>query len=126
MVLYYSGYQRQADKIEKQKIKKMKKNLNYFKSIQELSLEAKKAIFSKKNNINEELSNLMNESWKMKKKLSGLVSNNKINDLIDYGLRNGASGAKLLGAGGGGFILYLTLNKKDKNKSLKGYLHLKS
>ena len=39
----------------------MKKNLNYFKSIQELSLEAKKAIFSK-NNINEELSNLMNES----------------------------------------------------------------
>ena len=119
MVLYYSGYQRQADKIEKQKIKKMKKNLNYFKSIQELSLEAKKAIFSKKNNINEELSNLMNESWKMKKKLSGLVSNNKINDLIDYGLRNGASGAKLLGAGGGGFILYLTLNKKDKNKLIK-------
>ena len=76
----------------------MKKNLNYFKSIQELSLEAKKQFFQK-NNINEELSNLMNESWKMKK-LSGLVSNNKINDLIDYGLRNGASGAKLLGAGG--------------------------
>ena len=97
----------------------MKKNLNYFKSIQELSLEAKKAIFSKKNNINQELSYLMNESWEMKKKLSGLVSNNKINDLIDYGLRNGASGAKLLGAGGGGFILYLTLNKSDKNKLIK-------
>lgn len=119
MVLYYSGYQRQADKIEKQKIKKMKKNLDYFKNIQELSLEAKKAIFSKKNNIIQELSDLMNESWKMKKKLSGLVSNNKINDLIDYGLRNGASGAKLLGAGGGGFILYLTLNKNDKIKLIK-------
>ena len=47
----------------------MKKNLNYFKSIQELSLEAKKQFFQKKNNINEELSNLMNESLKMKKKI---------------------------------------------------------
>ncbi len=119
MVLYYSGYQRQADKIEKQKIKKMRKNLNYYKSIQELTLEAKKIIFSKKNDVNQELGKLMNESWKMKKKLSGLVSNNKINDLIYYGLRNGASGAKLLGAGGGGFILYLTLNKKDKNKLIR-------
>ena len=119
MVLYYSGYQRQADKIEKQKIKKMRKNFNYYKSIQELTLEAKKIIFSKKNNVNQELGKLMNESWKMKKKLSGLVSNNKINDLIYYGLRNGASGAKLLGAGGGGFILYLTLNKKDKNKLIR-------
>ena len=54
----------------------------------------------------------MNESWKMKKKLSGLVSNNKINDLIDYGLRNGASGAKLLGAGGGRF--YIIFNFKQK------------
>ena len=95
MVLYYSGYQRQADKIEKQKIKKMRKNFNYYKSIQELTLEAKKIIFSKKKNFNKELGKLMNESWKMKKKLSGLVIITKLMINLLW-TSNGASGAKLL------------------------------
>ena len=47
------------------------------------------------------------------------MTNKKIDELINLGLRNGASGAKLLGAGGGGFILYLTKNKVEKRKLVK-------
>ena len=61
-----------------------------------------------------ELGSLLHKSWELKKKLSPKVSNKKIDRLIKFGLRNGASGAKLLGAGGGGFILYLTNNQIQK------------
>ena len=42
----------------------------------------------------------------MKKALSRLISNSKIDNLYNFGLKNGALGGKLLGAGGGGFLLF--------------------
>ena len=54
-----------------------------------------------------------------KKSLSKVISNNRINDLYNFGIRNGALGGKLLGAGGGGFmLLYMPvyLQKKFLNK----------
>lgn len=53
------------------------------------------------------LGSLMNESWDLKKKSSPGATNATIDDLIDLGLRNGALGAKLLGAGKGGFVLFI-------------------
>ena len=61
---------------------------------------------SKKSNFLNDLGDLLNKSWIQKKKLSSGVSNKKIDKLINMGLKNGACGAKLLGAGGGGFILF--------------------
>ena len=50
---------------------------------------------------------MLYKSWELKKKLSPKVSNKKIDKLINFGLNNGACGAKLLGAGGGGFVLFM-------------------
>ena len=47
----------------------------------------------------------MHESWKLKKSLSNRISNTFIDDLYCKGIEAGASGGKLLGAGGGGFLL---------------------
>ena len=58
----------------------------------------------------------MRESWKLKKSLSNLVSNNTIDEVYNYGIKNGAIAGKLTGAGGGGFMLFLTSNLKDKKK----------
>jgi D-glycero-alpha-D-manno-heptose-7-phosphate kinase len=49
---------------------------------------------------------LLNETWKIKRSLSSKVSNSKIDQLYLDGLNAGASGGKLLGAGGGGFLLF--------------------
>ena len=54
-----------------------------------------------------DLGALVKESWEHKKKLSKSISNNKIDELIEIGLGEGAKGAKLLGAGAGGFILFI-------------------
>jgi D-glycero-alpha-D-manno-heptose-7-phosphate kinase len=48
---------------------------------------------------------LMGEAWTQKKRMSPYITNDRINELYDLALRNGAFGGKLTGAGGGGYIL---------------------
>ena len=53
-----------------------------------------------------------------KKALSNLITNSKINDIYEDAIINGALGGKLLGAGGGSFLLMYT-KKRDREKFLK-------
>lgn len=116
MVLYFTGLQRHAQVIEKNKIENLNKNEYFLKEIYNNAIQAKNILYSKKKYFLPEIGSLLHKSWELKKKLSPKVSNKKIDKLINFGLRNGASGAKLLGAGGGGFILYLTNNQTQKKK----------
>ena len=49
---------------------------------------------------------MLHESWLVKKSLSNSITNFKINEIYSDALKNGALGGKLLGAGGGGFLLF--------------------
>ena len=68
-----------------------------------------------------EFANCLNEAWKLKKNFSPMISNNAIDKIYDGAIGHGASGGKLLGAGGGGFfIFYATpFNKDELIKFLK-------
>jgi D-glycero-alpha-D-manno-heptose-7-phosphate kinase len=55
---------------------------------------------------------LMDEHWQQKKKRSGDMSNPRIDEWYDIAMRNGAIGGKLIGAGGGGFLMFYTENKR--------------
>lgn len=117
IILIFTGFQRKANILEKEKIKNIEKKSNYYKLIYELSEEAEKKLFTSKNIVND-FSNLINEYWEIKKKLSKDVSNQKIDSMINFFKKNGASSCKLLGAGNGGFIMCL-VNEKNKIKFLK-------
>ena len=52
-------------------------------------------------------SKLLDKSWKLKKSLNTNISNDKINNIYDKAIKNGALGGKISGAGGGGFIYFL-------------------
>ena len=54
---------------------------------------------------------LLDDNWKLKKSLSQEISNPRIDDLYNFGLKNGALGGKLLGAGSGGFLLFFCKSK---------------
>ena len=58
-----------------------------------------------------------------KKALSSLITNSKINDIYDDAIRYGALGGKLLGAGGGGFLL-MYMRKNERKKFLKKNIKL--
>ena len=61
----------------------------------------------------------MDDHWNYKKNRSNNISNSKINDLYDYALKNGAIGGKLVGAGGGGFLMFYTQEKAKLRYAMK-------
>ena len=115
-ILVYSAIQRKSEKIEKDKIKNLVKNKKNLLNILQISNEAKKVLETKTNFQISSIANLLNEGWKCKKELSKYVSNSKIDQLYEFGLKNGAIGGKLLGAGGGGYILFLSKDKENQKK----------
>ena len=72
----------------------------------EITVNAKKICESKSNYSIKSVAYLLNESWKFKRELSKFVSNSKIDQLYNFGLKNGAIGGKLLGAGGVGIFYF--------------------
>jgi D-glycero-alpha-D-manno-heptose-7-phosphate kinase len=73
-----------------------------------------------------EFGQLMNHSWNLKKTLSNRVSNPEIDALYERAMKNGAIGGKLLGAGGGGFMVFFVEQEKQERlrQALNDYLHV--
>ena len=67
-------------------------------------------------NIND-FGKLLDEQWKIKRTMTNKISNNEIDSMYSIAKKNGAIGAKLLGAGGGGFMLVIA--KKSHQAKLK-------
>ena len=85
----------------------MLKNLHFVK---ELGYRSKEALESGDLIL---FGELMNEHWENKKLRSGGMSNPQIDDWYDLAMKNGAIGGKLVGAGGGGFLMF---KAQDRNK----------
>lgn len=117
LVLCFSGITRISNKIEKKKLEYIKRNNMTMHEMSSITNEAAKMI--KGENFDLKLfGSLMKETWKLKNSLYQTVSNHKIDDIYSKGIKSGALGGKLLGAGGGGFILFIVENEK-KNYFLK-------
>ena len=69
---------------------------------------------------------LLNETWKLKKSLSTKISTDFIDEIYQTAITNGALGGKLLGAGGGGFMLFYVEpeNQLKIKEALKNLLHI--
>lgn len=121
LVMFYTGLTHDANKI----LTQQKQNLNASASknnlIQMCSL-ARQMKHALENNELSDFGKILNEGWRRKKELSGNISNLKIDEWYDIGLRNGALGGKLLGAGGGGFLLFYC--PKDRQERLEETLGL--
>jgi D-glycero-alpha-D-manno-heptose-7-phosphate kinase len=112
LLLFFTGYSRSASVVLKEQNDRSKTmdqdmlaNLHFVK---ELAVESQQALEG--GNL-KEFARLMNVHWQNKKKRSNNMSNLHINELYDYALANGAMGGKLIGAGGGGFLMFYTEEK---------------
>jgi D-glycero-alpha-D-manno-heptose-7-phosphate kinase len=97
---------------------------DYIKKIIDYTLIAKKFLRDSKF---DDFGLLLGESWDLKKKLSNSVSNSLIDNLYSLAIKNGATGGKLLGAGGGGFFLFYVPkqnHQKFKSTFLKKRLNI--
>lgn len=123
--LIYTGQQRYAHKVVNTFVRKLNstKEKHILKILDHVNL-AKKII---KNESLDDFGYLLNETWHEKKKISPIVSNNKINEIYDLGIKSGSLGGKLLGAGNGGFILFYVPKKNQKKfiKNFKNFIDVK-
>ncbi|MBH09666.1 MAG: kinase [Candidatus Marinimicrobia bacterium] len=118
LFLVFTGINRTAQDIAKTYVKKLNNSKKkYMRDIENTTELAIKAIY--RNNLFE-FGKLLDENWQIKKKLSKIITNNSIDEIYNLGLKNGALGGKILGAGGGGFILFMVL-EKDKEKFLNKF-----
>jgi len=121
LMLFFTGFSRSASKIlQDQKTKSDKNNvemLNNLHNVKKLGYESKNALESGDTKI---FGEIMHEHWENKKKRSGGMSNPKINEWYEIAMQNGAIGGKLVGAGGGGFLMFMA---KDRNKLRKSLMN---
>ena len=61
---------------------------------------------------------IMHEHWEHKKRRSGGMSNPRINEWYELGMKHGAIGGKLVGAGGGGFLMFLAKDRTELRRAM--------
>ena len=84
--------------------------------MKEICLESLKLLTDNKESLHE-FGKLLNEQWKIKRTLTSKISNKDIDLIYSAGIKAGALGGKLLGAGGGGFMLfYVPIEKQNSVK----------
>jgi D-glycero-alpha-D-manno-heptose-7-phosphate kinase len=112
LLLFFTGYSRSASAILKEQDQKSKQadagmmeNLHFVK---DLGLQSQRAL---ETGDLHEFARLMDVHWQRKKQRSGGMSNPKINEWYDLAMASGALGGKLIGAGGGGFLMFYAEDK---------------
>ena len=122
LVMFYTGLTHNANLI----LSEQKKNISHKEKTQNLIHMcglAKAMKCSLENNDLADFGNILHESWMKKRELAGSISNPRIDELYQCAMENGAKGGKLLGAGGGGFLIFYC--PVEKQERLKNQLRLK-
>ena len=123
LMLFFTGFSRHASSIAKTQIDNISQKKKELARMHEMVHEAVEVL-----NGNDLLKfgRLLDESWKLKRTLSDKISSAHIDDLYAKAVSAGAVGGKLLGAGGGGFVLFFAEpSKQDKiRQALKGLLEV--
>jgi D-glycero-alpha-D-manno-heptose-7-phosphate kinase len=120
LLMFFTGYSRRASSILEEQDKKSKKhdssmigNLHYVKEMGQRSMELLETGRLR------EFGELLHEHWEHKKRRSGNMSNPQIDEWYNVGKNNGAIGGKLIGAGGGGFLMFYAEDKARLRHAMK-------
>jgi D-glycero-alpha-D-manno-heptose-7-phosphate kinase len=121
LILFFTGFARSASSILKDQDSKSRQNdrtmTDNLHFVKELGLKSQVALEA--GNL-EEFADLMNVHWEHKKQRSSTMSNNSIDDWYKLALENGALSGKLIGAGGGGFLMFYSHDKVKLRHAMTG------
>lgn len=104
LILLFTGFTRFSSDIIKSQINRIDLNKSNLLTMRTLVDDGLSILQNEDINL-DEFGDLLNQTWNLKRKLSHDISTQEIDDIYDRALKAGAIGGKLLGAGGGGFLL---------------------
>ena len=125
ILLFWTNIQRDANNVLKSQSKNAKINYNTLVKMKNYVEPVRDILTGKSKLLN--FGKILNDSWQLKKSLETSISSKIINNYYSKALKSGASGGKLLGAGGGGFLLFYVEPKHQQSviKTLKELKYFK-
>lgn len=115
LMLFFTGFTRFSAEIQKDTKVSMKDKTAQLLEMLSIVDDAERVLTDKSADLND-FGRLLDHSWRLKKQTGSKISTNSIDELYEKGLQAGALGGKLLGAGGGGFLLFYV--EKDKQPAV--------
>lgn len=126
LLMFFTGFTRFSSDVQKANAatSPIDKNV-YLKQMYDLVDEAERVLVDQSTDL-DDFGRLLDTTWKLKRRTGGSVSTNSIDELYQKGIDAGALGGKLLGAGGGGFLVfYVQPDKQDAVKNaMSNLMHI--
>jgi D-glycero-alpha-D-manno-heptose-7-phosphate kinase len=120
LLLFFTGYSRSASAILKDQNDRSIRNdsemIENLHCVKRLGLLSKEAL---EQGNTRRFAEIMHEHWERKRKRSGGVSNPMIDEQYELAMKNGALGGKLIGAGGGGFLMFYSADNASLRKAMR-------
>jgi len=125
LMLYFTGFSRIASHVAKEQIRNTPKKRKELELMYRMVDEAKDILCNSRDIV--DFGKLLHESWQLKRSITDKISTSEIDEIYERARRSGATGGKLLGAGGGGFmLLFVKPELQDKmRKKLRRLLEVK-
>lgn len=121
LLLFFTGYSRSASGILQEQDDKTRGNdpvmVEELHVVKEIGLQSKEAL---EDGDLGRFAELMNTHWERKRQRTDLMSNDQIDEWYQLARQNGAVGGKLIGAGGGGFLMFYTEDKRRLRRAMHG------
>ena len=105
LLMFFTGFTRFSSEMQKENNVAAKEKVTQLKEMRVLVDQAEKVLVNKKSDL-DEFGRLLDITWKLKRKTGSQISTSGIDAIYEKGIAAGALGGKLLGAGGGGFIIF--------------------
>ena len=125
LMMFFTGFTRFSSDVQKANASgttdKTKQKLEMLRLVD----EAQKVLQSENSNL-DDFGYLLNETWNLKRQTGSAISTNSIDELYEKGIKAGAFGGKLLGAGGGGFLVFFVNTEKQDavKRAMKDLLYI--
>lgn len=125
LLLFFTGISRTSSEIAEEQVKSTSSKTAQLARMQAMVSEASR-ILTKDSADLDDFGRMLHETWMLKRSLTDKISNGLIDDIYHVAMEHGALGGKILGAGGGGFILFYVpdAHRKDVKKALRNLIHV--
>jgi len=125
VMLFFTGQARTASEIAKVQIENIPNKKTDLRQMMQLTDQAEAALLDKRDRI-EDFGRLLHEQWQIKRGMSSQITNSDIDAIYQAGMKAGALGGKLLGAGGGGFMMFIASPERQPaiKAALQSLLHV--
>ena len=113
LLLFFTGFSRFSSDIQQSTVSVIKDKTAQLKEMLELVDEAQKVLVNDKSDL-DDFGRLLDTTWRLKRQTGTKISTGSIDELYEKGIKSGALGGKLLGAGGGGFLVFYVQPEKKQ------------